>query len=373
MKKVIIGFMFMIGALTAYCQQSENSVKFDTIIKHVNELYEIFPFLQDSIKLPVIFKEKDYQIEISDNPIPFDRTEIVLKNPYGDLFPISFSVIYQNRIISLFEPGQFVCHIIPSMDRDLELEKSLNIKQFQYHWLIGDELAGYSEGKYYYLNSHNKWMSYKNSIPIKDQPKLFEDETYISFCDCLGEWGGTVYFYHKASQKVYFTEATCANTIRKEGDKYLVLSHLGHFMGSTKLIEIDNPEVLSQIKLENITKPCCEQAALGYSDKSGAAKVVFNYFGVQFFSSFTYQNRVIYLINWREETFFAEIENNTIKIINPLFNRKIYSHNPVTTLYDNQIIINLDYYNRYEHEYRERSCILINNNQLIKLDWNKTF
>jgi hypothetical protein len=31
-----------------------------------------------------------------------------------------------------------------------------------------------------------------------------------------------------------------------------------------------------------------------------------------------------------------------------------------------KIFMNLDFYNRYTREYREQSCILINNNQLIK-------
>jgi hypothetical protein len=294
-----------------------------------------------------------------------------LKNPYNDHFPISFSVIYQNRIVSLFEPGNFVCHFIPSMDRDTILEKTLNTKQFQYHWLISGKLVGYSGEKYYYLNSDNKWIGYNDTMPIKNQPKLFEDETYISFCDCNGEWGGTVYFYNKASRKVYFTEATCANTIRKQGDKYLVLSDMAHMTGSSKLIEIDNPDALSQIKLKNIIKSTEEKNALGYSDNSGAAKKVFRYQGILFLSSFTYRDRTIYLTYWRNETFLAEIENNAVKIVNPLFNREFFSHNPVTTLYDDMIFINLDFYNRYDHECRERSCILINNNQLIKLNWDE--
>jgi hypothetical protein len=386
MKKILIYFMLVFGNLTACCQQpinqSDNSVSFDTIIKHVRKQPIWFAPPQDSIELPVIYKANAYQIEISNNPIPFDMKEIVLKNPYNDHFPISFSVVYQNRIVSLFKPGKFVCHVIPNMKRDITFEKVLNTKQFQYHWLIGDKLVGYSKGEYYYLNSDNKWVAYKNSTPIKNQPKLFEDETYLAFCDCHGEWGGTVYFYNKTSQKVFFTEATCANTIFKEGDKYFVLSQLGHMSGSSELKEIDSPDALSQTELENINKSFRGQA-LGYSDNSGAAKKVFDYYGIQIFSAFTYQDRRIYLINWNEETFLAEIENNAIKIINPLFNREIYSHNPITTLYGNTILINLDFYfgyyrnddenSKFIEEQRERSCILINDNQLIKLDWNEKY
>jgi hypothetical protein len=152
--------------------------------------------------------------------------------------------------------------------------------------------------------------------------------------------------------------------------------------GSSELKEIDSPDALSQTELKNINKTFRGQA-LGYSDNSGAAKEVFTYYGFQIFSAFTYQNRRIYLINLRDETFLAEIENNAIKIINPLFNREIYSHNPITTLYGNTILINLDFYfgyyrnddenSKFIEEQRERSCILINDNQLIKLDWNEKY
>lgn len=75
------------------------------------------------------------------------------------------------------------------MERDKVFEGELNTKKFQYHWIIGDRLIGLSKGKYYYLDSNKKWIKYSNIVPMKQQPKLFEDSTYISFADCHGEWG----------------------------------------------------------------------------------------------------------------------------------------------------------------------------------------
>jgi len=138
-------------------------------------------------KIPGAYKS----IEISDNPIALKINEIILQNPYGDGFPVSYTVIYKDRIISLFQSGLFACHSIETMQRDLSFEEKINSKKFDYHWLIDNKLVGLSQERYYYLNSDDKWIEYKENIPLLNQPKLFEDDKYIAFCDWGGEFGGT--------------------------------------------------------------------------------------------------------------------------------------------------------------------------------------
>ena len=69
--------------------------------------------------------------------------------------------------------------------------------------------------------------------------------------------------------------------------------------------------------------------------------------------------------------FLAEMENNTVKIVNPLFNSEIIAHKPVTTIYSDAILINMAYY-RIGRD-REVTCILIKDDELIKIDWNKKY
>lgn len=368
MKTVTIFLILLTFYLTVNGQEiktlAHNSKMFDTILKHFKE----YNYSQDTIKLPLVHQNKNYKIEISDNPISLDLKEVVLKNPTDNKYPISYSIIYQDKIISLFEPGIFVCHSIPALKRRAEFEKKLNTKKFQYHWLLDNKLVGLSDGNYYYLNSENIWQDYTSSIPFTSQPKLFEDSNYISFCDCHGEWGGTVYFYNKATEKIYFTEATCANSILMKDNKYFILSKLGHKMGHSDLKTIANPDKLSSTNLQSINKRF-QGEALGYSDKSNEIKTIFKYSEIEIFSSFVYQGRTIYLVYWGNETFLAEIVENTFKIVNPLFNREFYTHNPVTSSYGKTILINMDFYGIAKK--REVSCIIISDNQLIKLDWNE--
>ena len=315
------------------------------------------------------------KVEISDNPIMLKTKEIILENPYRNGYPVSYSVIYQDRLVSLFESGQFVCYSIPSMQRDLLFEEKINTKNFDYHWVIGDRLVGISKEQYYYLDSDNKWIRNKEYFPLINQPILFEDASYIVFSDCEGEFGGTVYFYNKATQKIYCTYATCAYTVYMKEGKYYVLTELLHMMGNSGLTEISNPDHLTPIDLETIRKHPRgrEVRAIGYSDKSNASRNVFNFFEIGFLSTFDYNDRTIYLTHLPRlnRTFLAEVENNTIKIINPLFNSRFYYNEKVTTLYSNTILINGTHYQTAR--YREVSCVIIKGDEFIKIDWNKKY
>jgi hypothetical protein len=344
--------------------QPDNLVDFGKIIEHFKEYAKSS---KETIALPLIHKNKDYRIEISDMPVFFDIKETVIKNPFDDKCPVSFSVIYQNRLISLFEQGKFVCHTIPSMERDIEFEEEINTEKFEYHWIIDGKLVSRVENRYYFLSPENKWTEYDSFIPLKNQPKLFEDSDYIAFRDCHGEWGGTVYFYSKSTGKIFFTGATCANSIRKK-DGYSVLSHLGHMMGSSELKSIGLPDNLSQTDIDKVNTTHNGEA-LGYTDQSTESKTVFKYWEILTFSSFVYQGKTVYMANWRDRTFLAEIENNVIKIINPLFSDDLYTHDPITIAYDDIVLMNLDFW-RTGRE-REISCIIIKDGQFIKLDWNE--
>jgi hypothetical protein len=368
MKTTTIKILLLTLTLQAFGQKTsryvDNAVKFDTIISNFKKRN----YSEDTIRLPFIHNNKNYSIEISNNPLQLDLKQIVVKNPFDSKYPISYSVIYKDRLTTLFEQGSFICQSTSTFERDLEFEKTLNIRKFQYFWLLGNKLVGLSDKKYYSLNNENVWIEYKNDVPFSSQPKLFEDDNYISFCDCQGEWGGTIYFYNKLTKKTHFTEATCANSVIKKDNKYYVLSKLGHGSGSTELDEIANPDNLPTVELKTLNNTFQGQA-IGYNDTSKFAKSIFSYYDIQIFAAFEYNVRTLYLVNWRDETFLAEIENNVIKIVNPLFNKEFYTHNPITTTYDKTTLINFDFYGIADD--REVYCIIIKDGKLTKLNWNE--
>lgn len=365
--------------LTSTVFGQDNKVSFDKLISNFKNSWRD-PFSgrkNDSVSISSLYKTDLFNVSISENPIAFDTNHLVIKNPYytDDFddyddnyinYPVSYSVIYDERLISLFRTGKFVCHKLDNIERDFDFEKKLNSKKFKYHWIIDDKLAAVAGGVIYVWN--DKWTILKTKFPLGKQPKLFEDNEFIVFGDCHGEWGGTIYFFEKASGEIYLTESTCANSVYKEVNKYLVLAQLGHGTGFTKIKSIENPRKLTKAKKSEIGKTK-DGGALGYSDKSQAYQKLLDLYSIQVFSTFNYQGRQLYIVRLNELTFLAEIKGTEIQIVNPLFDKAFYTHQPVTTAYDNYTLVNLDFYGVALD--KEVSVIIIGQNRITKVDWNE--
>lgn len=378
MKKQVYLLLFFGFSISAFAQNKQ--------LNFENKLVEYFQkqtwgdslITRDRLYLSP-FKDK-FKVSVSDNSIEFGTTHIVIKNPffadkyevseeeknYVKNFPRSFSVIYEKSLVSLFENGKFTCFKLDNFERDIKLEAKLNTKPFKYHWIIDNQLCGLSGNSIFIWNG-NKWTKSKDNFPLKNQPKLFEDEKFIVYGECLGEWGGTVYFFEKSTLKTFFTESTCANSVIKNASGYDVLAHLGHGGGSTEVKTIPDPTKLTFAKPNEIGKAVNGQA-LGYTDKSNAFEKKFYFYGVQLFSSFEYQDKVLFLVHLSDLTFIAEIKDDEIEIVNLLFFNDLYTHDPITQKYGGYTLINLDHYGTGLN--REISVMIIDGNKITKLDWN---
>ncbi|GAB5528142.1 MAG: hypothetical protein Roseis2KO_60140 [Roseivirga sp.] len=314
------------------------------------------------------FRDQDYNARVSDNTLEIKVEHIVIKNPFGDSYPLSFSIIYNGYLISLFEPGKFVCHKLDGMERDQGFERKLNTKKFKYHRLTDGKLIAQANGSLHEWKG-SKWVKSSFKSPLKEQLKIFEDDEFIVFRECMGEWGGTVFFFDKKSRLIHYTESSCANSVFKENGVYKVLTQLGHLVGSTNLKIIADPRNLptaSKRKIQNRKSI----DALGYQDSSGVAKIDFSLFGLQLFSTFPFQGDRLYMGNSQERTVLLKIKGNELEVVHPLFAKEIYTHEPVTNQYGDYILMNLDYYGTGRD--REVSCIVIHKSELIKIDWNKS-
>lgn len=376
----LLYILFSFGlSISTFAQNKQLNFERKLVDYFQKHTWEKVTVTKDSLYLSP-YKEK-FKVSVSDNYIDFDTNHIVVKNPYFSdkyenaeeeknnvkNFPKSFSVIYENSLVSLFENGKFACFNLNNFERNTKLENKLNTKRFNYHWIIDNQLGGLS-GNSIFLWNGNEWTKSKNNFPLKNHPKLFEDEKFIVFGDCFGEWGGTVYFFEKSTSKTFFTESTCANSVIKNSNGYNVLAHLGHGSGSTEVKTIPDPTKLTLAQSNEIGKTFKGQA-MGYIDKSNAFKKKIDFYGVQIFSSFIYKEKVLYVVHLSDLTFIAEIKDNEIEIVNPLFFNDLYTHDPITNKYGNITLMNLDHYGTGLD--REISVLIINGNRITKLDWNE--
>ncbi len=369
MKKIIQKYFFflVVQFLCSTCYSQDLPISTETnlhkLISHLRSnttggdtMRPFYPYTWSSFKM------------VPGKLIFLDLKEVVLNSPDSVKFPISYSVIYQGKLVSLFAPGVFVCYSIPLLERDINFEQRINTKRFEKHWIIDNKLLAVSEGKLYFLDINSKWVEYPKSIPVNMVYKLHDDENYLLFSKCDGEFGGTIYFFNKKTKKVHYTEATCANSVIKKDNKYFVLSSLMHMSGSSECEEIAYPDSLPTVQMKDINSTW-NDLAWGYKDTSDVAKNVFKYNGLIIYSAFNYNKNVVYLINHEGRSFLAVLEEGLFKIINPLFNSNLWMHGPITSTYDNITLIS---YARYSTAwYNEVSNIIINDGKLIKIDWNK--
>jgi len=379
MKKQFYIFLIFGFSISAFAQDKQLNFEKKIIEYFQKQTWGNALITRESLYLSP-YKEK-FNVSVSDNYIEFDTTHIVIKNPYFTdkyeedeeeknyvkNFPKSFSVIYENSLVSLFENGKFACFSLGNFERDKIFEEKLNTRKFKYHWIIDNQLGGLS-GNSIFLWNGSKWTKFEGNFPLKNQPKLFEDNKFIVYGDCFGEWGGTVYFFEKSTSKTFFTESTCANSIIKNAKGYNVLAHLGHGGGSTEVKTISDPTKLTFVNSNEIGKTV-KGEALGYTDKSNAFEKKFDFYGVQIFSSFNYQDKVLYVVHLSDLTFIAEIKHDKIEIVNPFFFNNLYTHDPITNKYGVYTLMNLDHYGSGLD--REISVLIINGNKITKVDWNE--
>lgn len=159
LRKVLIP-IFILLSTTLFGQTKD--VSFDKLIDNFKNSWRdpLSGRKNDSVGIASLYKTDQFNVSISENPLTFDTSHIVIKNPYytDDFddyddnyinYPISYSVIYDNRLVSLFRTGKFVCHKLETMERDFGFEKKLNTRKFKYHWILDGKLAALAGGGIY--------------------------------------------------------------------------------------------------------------------------------------------------------------------------------------------------------------------------------
>lgn len=327
------------------------------------------------------FVDGNFLLSISDSLIHFNFQQKTIENPYFEIkyensdekieqvknYPKSYSVIYFNHLISLFENGKFACFNLINFERNLDFENRINTKKFDFHWIIDGKLTA-QKGDKYYKWEDSKWIQINKNYPFKNRPILYGNSEFIIYSDCHGEFGGSVYFYEIQSEKIYFTESTCANTVWKTEEGFHILSSLGHMMGSSDMKVISNPRELPEFEMDSLGLIRNDEAS-GYSNNSSNILRKFNFFDLQFFSKFNYKNEDLYLGYVKGLPFFGKIQGENIQIVYPFIHNKFYIHEPVTHQYGDFTLINLPFYGIGIE--REVSNLIVHENNILKLDWNE--
>ncbi|MCB2377038.1 hypothetical protein LGH70_05560 [Hymenobacter sp. BT635] len=350
--------------------------EFKPLLRRFRQLESLYN--ADPEALPIVYKDYftlqegsysyqkiHYTIRLAPKALGLPKSQVVLANPFGpERFPLSFSVLYQGHLLTLFRPGYFACYTTDSLRRNQALERRLNTRRFRYHWLINDQLIGLSGTRYFVFSPTGRWEPLRQPLPLSRQPKLFEDKRYLAWMTCNGEWGGEVYFYDKQRRIYYLARATCPNSIIKHNGSYFVLSSLGHMLGSCDWQQIDDPTRLT--RWQGPTRPQDRDFTNDRENAIRSGKTLFDYQQMEMLSAFVLNGEPMFMVNWRGSTLLATWQNDVFTIVDPLFNDGLYTHTPVTTTYGpGRVLMNIN-----AGDNVESACILLADRQLVKINWH---
>lgn len=282
-----------------------------------------------------VFVPANFQVDSSTVKLNYTTREIIqFKDGYlCRVFTYdedSMDLIYLNKQFEL------------QYDFSLKLNKGLD-KGIHAIWTSKDTLfaiQGYGNYKVcYWLN--NTWkikdsgsMTKENYMHQQQNYPIFEDEKYsVSSC-CTGEFGGAIYFKDKSSQKIYSCQSTCLVGVYKMDGSYYVSSSLAHGSSRSKIIRIDNPSALYEIKTEKELKDCSWYDIYSENPKEFEIKhpkgfdkgfeVLLDTFEVLIVGSFNYENQQYHIYSDKNKTYLAQLKMGKLTPIKTIYNKAMW-------------------------------------------------
>lgn len=311
-------------------------------MKNYTILFLIFTILSCSEKEDVFVPEK-FEIEKIKVELPHDVQDLVqYENGY-----VFYSMSDTNCTIGFL-----------NKDFTFNEEKSelLNKGSYQWYssiWTSHDTLyaiiggwPGYAE--VYWKN--NKWTTIKSGNNTRDtymstelEIPIYEDNEFIVRSCCRGEFGGAIFFKEKQTGKYYSCRATCLNGIQKLNGSFYITSSLPHASGFARVIKIDNPRNLYEIKRKSQLKDCAwydiypENPSDEVTHPKGYDKgyqVLLDTMDIHIVGAFSHKKQIYHIFSDENNTYIGYIKNKKFIAIDTLID-KVAWHGQVRDLKHN--------------------------------------
>lgn len=255
---------------------------------------------------------------------------------------VKTSLFYNGHYYCLTDDKKFIC-LNNKFEVDSSFTNSINQQQFDYSFLSGDTLiaGNYVKGrvkKNYYLNSEMKWeLLTKNQ---KGEP-FFEDDKFMVYTCCVGEFGGAIFFTDKKSNRVYSCPAICATIINKVGEIYFVTNSLAHMEGSTEILKIEDPTKLYELTADSLKNNCnwwtqfvtYEDHFAGMKKFEIGTQKILDTIGVLTMASFVFNDQLYHINSDKNKTFISKIQGDSLLLIDSIFNKLLWSYEPKNRKY----------------------------------------
>lgn len=172
---------------------------------------------------------------------------VSVKSIKGDTI-ISSAVYFAGHILCLQEDSKLFV-----LDTAFNFVDSLTAKflklKIQFLHSYNDTILVSTDNDIFYLDTGFILRKYNNQ-PFKYGLPFFNDSTYFVHACSAGEWGGSVFFWNKKTNKTYSYPATDVQQVLHFKGSYIVSSFLAHMSGFSDYLSISDPTKLYELKDE---------------------------------------------------------------------------------------------------------------------------
>ncbi|MBX0291663.1 hypothetical protein K3G63_14525 [Hymenobacter sp. HSC-4F20] len=329
-------------------------------------------------KLPVLFAPRQYSdrldtyrepvLKLSAIPSRLSKQQVLLQRPPGSTgYPVGPSVILGEHLIALFSSGRFGCYRLTDFSRNPRLEEQLNIRSWQYQWLLEGKLVAKAGSQLWQFQPDGQWQPYTSTLPMGMRPVLYADNQYLVYGSCMGEFGGQVSFYDQTTRVTSVVEATCPNAVwRTATGQFAISTSLAHMAGSSGLQYLTNPKTLPSFRLngKQTEHIAAEAPAL---DTTGQVPG-FQYAGILLQKAGTWQGQSQFLYHSLGGTVLAVPQQDTLLIVDPLFNTNL-RRNYVAVTHSYGPVELVSFTDPFTARAPEIAALLIGDNKLTLLEW----
>jgi hypothetical protein len=164
---------------------------------------------------------------------------------------------------------------------------------------------------------------------------FYEDENYIVKDSCRGEFGGTVEFRNKKTEKVYVAKATCPSSLIKIDGKYYLTTSLAHLSGFSGIYEIADPTKLTELKEDD-----SEKDKFFKKKSDSGLKELYRNIGGTILVSFPYNDKLYFITSDRDGTYLTERKESKLVKIKKLLDFKVYTYETGIKITDDNHYVN---------------------------------
>ncbi|PRB83592.1 hypothetical protein CQ022_15955 [Chryseobacterium culicis] len=203
---------------------------------------------------------------------------------------------------------------------------------------------------------------------IKNLPHprlLYSDTIYEVWKTCSGEWGGTVYFKNKKTNKIYNARATCPVSVNRINNKYYISNSLSHLSGSSDIMEVIDPEKMEQATKIPVYYPDIITREYESHSSKGTKKLIES-FGTLIMSSFVYKQKLysILLHYDTNQVTISELRDNKFYTIQEI-DKDLFSDDPL-------IIKKSENYQKIYLQHPNPRILEINENKIRFISYTKS-